>query len=114
MKLFSKSKSYDTEDELPKAQKKIDLETLIDQLAAQQPKAMEKIMTLAKARREYNQKLESLRKSIEGSQDDDPDALEESLEALSNLGSDSDYSYLEITNELKNEIKVDDKKKKEE
>ena len=99
MRLFGKAKKEETE--LPSQPQKISLEQLIDELAAQPPKAMEKIMALAKARREYNQKLESLQKSLgetveeEPAQSDDFESTLESLKDFDGTGFVSVEQYIE-------------------
>lgn len=115
MKLFKKKSKRNKESKQARPQV-LDLEALIDALAEQTPKAMEKIMTLAKARREYSQKLKSLQQSINNAaeaaenENDDPDSIETTLEALQALddAGPSDFTYIETETTL--ETPVDDKK----
>lgn len=110
MRLFGKTKKEDKE--LPSQPQKISLEQLIDELASQPPKAMEKIMALAKARREYNQKLESLQKSLGETVEEEPtsnDDFESTLESLKDF---DNANFVSVEQYIETEIPEPPKEKK--
>lgn len=105
MKLFNKVKSSISKDEVglekPVEQEKgLDIEDLIETLSTLAPKEMEKVLALAKARREYNQRLDAFAKSLEPISETSEEPEDPIESALNDLNNDDAFNFTEIKTEL--------------
>lgn len=107
MKLFNKVKSSISKDEVGlekpiEKEKELDIEDLIETLSTLTPKEMEKVLALAKARREYNQRLDAFAKSLEATPET-PEEPEDPIESALNDLNDGTFNFTEIKTELVSE-----------